>query len=266
MRRVDKEGMLFSSIFHMGVLFVMLLVSFFASAFKKQEQPHVFEMVELPQGEIMDAPIEEAPEVPTVQVKLPDWEPLPEPKVEKPKPKPVEVKPKPIEKKPEPKPVEKKPEPEPERKMISQAEFDKIYGKRPDPKPVKQTPPPTPPKVDTSKIEQQIRKTVMSVPSLSLSQSSPVSETSAERIWKSQLAAALKRLWEQVRSELPGGTSVRISFTVSSGGSLGNIKVLRSSGNRGFDQLGVNTLRRLGAFSPPPDRKPQSLTIEFTLD
>jgi len=263
MHRVDKEGMLFSSIVHLGAILVMLLVSFLASAFKTLPPPHIFEMVEMPEGALTEAIPQDVPEVKAIEIKLPEWED-PEPQPVKPKPQVVE----PPKQKPKPKPVEQKPEPKPEKlKQVSWEEYVRLQGERPEPKQSKpRTPPPTPPKVDVSKIEQQIRKTVMSAPTLSLSQTSPMAESSAERVWKSQLAAALDRLWKQVRSELASGTRVRISFTVSPGGRLGNIRVLRSSGNRSFDQLGVNTLHKLGSFSPPPDRKAQNLTIEFALD
>lgn len=60
---------------------------------------------------------------------------------------------------------------------------------------------------------------------------------------------------------------VKVAFTLQDDGRLSNIRLLQSSGYHSLDQAALNTLKRLGKYSPPPAgvNRQISTTIVFSL-
>ena len=56
---------------------------------------------------------------------------------------------------------------------------------------------------------------------------------------------------------------VRVEYQVSAGGSIGAIKIIRSSGNRAFDDSVLKAFRTVGAIGPRPDGLNDSRTANF---
>lgn len=67
----------------------------------------------------------------------------------------------------------------------------------------------------------------------------------------SKLRRALRYPAEAKRQKLRG--EVHVSFTVSSGGGVGSIRVVRSSGSSVLDRAAIETVRRAAPFPPIPD-------------
>ena len=260
-----KKAALFSGLLHLFALLFLILGVIFSSLFAKEEEPYIFEMVALPESVQAIEPETFEP-IPELTVDIPEIEPIeipepePEPIVETPPP----PKPKPVVQPPPPKPEPVKEEPKP--KIISFDEFVKEHGK---PEPPKEMPKPRPRqarKIDTSKIEKNLRKTIMSVPELSLSTTSTVEDTDAMRQWRSFLAARLDALWKQSQTEGTAGKSVKVSFYISSGGSISSVKVVQSSGLPDLDSIGIDTVLRLGNFQPPPSGNGETITVLFKVE
>jgi TonB family protein len=271
-----KKAALFSGLLHLFGLLFLILAVIFSSLFAKEEEPHIFEMVSLPESmEIVEAATMEPspeimvdiPELEPIEIPQPELEPVKEPP---PPPKPEPVIQKPVERTPPPVPVEKPPEPkkeEPKPKIISFDDYKREHGapKAPPPEafkpqPVKRRP------IDTSRIEDKLRKTIMGVPELTLTSTSSVVDTDAMKAWRSLLAAHLDALWKQIETKGTAGKSVLISFYISSGGSISSIKIVRASGLSQLDNLGIQTVRNLGSLQPPPSGKGETVTVLFKVE
>lgn len=273
-----KKAALFSGILHLTTLLILVLGVVFSSLFAKEEDPYVFEMVDLPESVQTFQP-ESVEPIPDIQIELPEFPPIeiPEPEPEPvreetppPEPQPevqrpvvqrpvVQPPPVPVEK---PKPVEEKPKLE----IINKAEFDKKY---PRPDPVKVTPKPPvrqPRKIDTSKIEENLRESLMSLPNLTLTSQTTIADTDAMKQWRSLLARRLDQLWKQSKTEGTSGKSVRVSFIVSAGGAISSVKIVESSGLPDLDSVGLNTVRQISSFQPPPTGKAETITVTLKVE
>lgn len=270
-----KKAALFSGLLHLSALLFLVLGVIFTSLFAKKEEPYIFEMVALPESMEISEALRVDP-IPELSVDLPEFEPVeipqpePEPVIESPpppKPEPVVRQKPPVQtpppvavERPKPKPEPKKEEPKP--KIISYEDFVKEHGKPEAPK----TPPPTPKpvkprKIDTSKIEKNLRQSIMSVPELSLTTTTTAVDTDAMMRWRSLLAARLDALWKQSSTQGTAGKSVRVSFYISSGGAISNVRVVQSSGIGELDAIAMDTVLRLGSFQPPPSGKGDTVTV-----
>ena len=159
----------------------------------------------------------------------------------------------------EPKP---EPKPEPKLEIISFDQYKKDHGAPVAPKVIpKPTPKPQTRKLNTSKIEENLRKSIMGVPELSLTTTSTSVDTDAMKNWRSLLAARLDALWKQIETKGTAGKSVRVSFFISAGGAVSSIKVVRASGLPQLDNLGIQTVRSLGSFQPPPSGRGETVTV-----
>ena len=277
-----KKAALFSGLLHLFALLFLVLGVVFSGLFAKEEEPHIFEMVALPNAsQIMEEMTFEPLPVPTVDIpeeepielpEPPPPEPEPEPEPVQEVPPPPEPEPQPViqETPPPPVPVEKpkpqpKPEPKPKPKLISFDDYEKEHGKieAPDLKEIQQTKPKPRPKIDTSKIEQRIREAVSSVPVMAedVLTSSATADTDVMKAWRSMLAASLDRLWKQIDTKGAAGKGVRVSFFISAGGAISSVKVISSSGLSQLDSLGIQTVQRLGSFQPPPSGKGETVTV-----
>lgn len=245
-----KKAALFSGLLHLFALLFLVLGVIFTNLFARDEEPFIMEMVALPESmEIVEAetvdPIEE------LSLDIPEFEPV---EIEPPEPEPVIEMPPPV-------PVEKqKPE------LITFDQFVEDYGK-PEPSPIPDKPKPKvirPRKIDTSKIEKNLQQ--LSVTELSMTSTTTTVDTDAMKNWRSLLAARLDTLWKQSETKGTAGNSVRISFYISSGGSISSVKIIRSSGISELDDVGKSTVFNLGSFQPPPSGKGETITVLFKVE
>ena len=270
-----KKAALFSGLLHLFALLFLVLGVIFSNLFAKKEDPHVFEMVALPestqipeemtfepvQAPTVDIPEEEPLELPEPPPPEPEPEPIPEPPPPEPEPQPVIR-----EAPPPPTPVEQpKPEPKPKPKIISIEDFEKEHGKieEPDAAEIERARPKPKPrqKIDTSKIEENIRKTVASVPEMSSSTPTTTVDTDAMKNWRAILASLLDARWKRIETKGTAGKSVHVSFYVSVGGGISSVKVISSSGIPQLDSQAIQTVQGLGNITPPPSGKGETVTV-----
>ena len=108
----------------------------------------------------------------------------------------------------------------------------------------------TPPKVS-------INPSNFKLPPIKLSQATPssssVSPTEMNR-YLSRIKLKMEGVWRTMltQANLISGGEVRLSFRVSTTGSLISPKIARSSGNPSLDRLVLEVARRAGNFGPPP--------------
>ena len=275
-----KKAALFSGLLHLFALLFLVLGVVFSGLFAKEEEPHIFEMVALPNAaQVMEEMTFEPLPVPTVDI--PEEEPIELPEPPPPEPEPVQETPPPPQPEPEPQPViqetppppvpvekpkpEPPPEPKPKPKLISFDQYEKEHGKieAPDLKEIQKATPKPRPKIDTSKITQRIRDAVSSVPVMAedVLTSSAAADTDVMKAWRSMLAASLDRLWKQIETKGTAGKGVRVSFYISPGGAISSVKVISSSGIPQLDSLGIQTVQRLGSFQPPPSGSGETVTV-----
>ena len=278
-----KKAALFSGLLHLFALLFMMLGVIFANLFAKEEEPHIFEMVALPESALMAEEMTFEP-LPEVSVDIPEPEPIelpppPEPEPEpvqetppppKPEPQPVIQEtppppPVPVEKPPEPKP---EPKPKPKPKIITLDQYEREHGEIKDPpkEAYKPTPKPQRRNIDTSKIEQEIKRITSGVPDLIIDAPPAAVDNDAMRNWRALLAARLDALWKQIDTKGAAGKSVRVSFLISAGGSISSVKVISSSGIPQLDSLGVQTVQRLSSFMPPPSGKAETVTVRLKVE
>ena len=76
----------------------------------------------------------------------------------------------------------------------------------------------------------------------------------------------LKEKLEQAH-EPPVGVSeklsVRVEFMLAVDGSISQVHVVRSSGNKDFDQSVLDAFKRVRSVGPRPDGRSESITLEF---
>ena len=76
----------------------------------------------------------------------------------------------------------------------------------------------------------------------------------------------LKQKLEQAH-EPPVGVSdklsVRVEFMLAVDGSISQVRIVRSSGNRDFDQSVLDAFKRVPPIGPRPDGRSEPLTLEF---
>lgn len=304
---ITKRALIYSSVLHLAGLLFLILAALFSTLWAQEEEPYIFEMVELPDPDRILVPEPSLPEpepVPEPEPELPEPEPEPEPvpepepepvpepepepepvpePVEEPPPPPVEEPPpppppppKPVEKPPPPKPVEKppppkpveKPPPPPEKpkpKIISYDDFVKRVGAPETPKTIPAKPKKAP-KIDTSRIERNLRQSIMSVPELSVSTPSSSAQTDEMLAWRRLLAARLDQEWKKTNTSGTVGRSARVQFHVSAGGAISNVRVISSSGFADLDKNAILTVRSLGIFQPPPNRQGVTITVTFKVE
>lgn len=276
---ITKKAALFSGLLHLFALLFLVLAVIFSDLFAREEEPHIFEMVALP---VSDQLIEELSLEPIqeVTIDIPEPEPIDLPPPPEPQPEPVQETPPPPEPKPQPVvertppppvPVEKpKPEPKPEPpkpKIITRSQFEQEHGKIEKPKPRAPEPPkPQTRKIDTSKVINQINKIASSFPDIVIDAPTAVADTDAMKQWRGMLATRLAALWKQIETKGTAGRSVRVSFLVSAGGSISSVKVINSSGISQLDNLGIETVRRLGNVMAPPSGKAETVTVRLKVE
>lgn len=178
---------------------------------------------------------------------------VPDPTV---KPKPQKIQPK-----PEPKPVQK-PAPKPKPKP------------KPVPKPV-QKPKPTPKPINQVRGERNVK----SPNQINSKSSGPAVNTSKKVVgnaqgktidsYRTQLRRAIERQKRYPRRAQMMNKQgvVRISFTLNANGSLSNIRVSKSSGNKDLDNAALKAVQKAHSVGPRPANMEANVTVglEFSL-
>lgn len=212
-------------------IFVLVVVLHGALFFSKNEKHEVVIPVEKQQIQKIDlSQITLKPEPEPEPVKEPEIEP--EPKVE---PEPIQepkVEPEPVvEPKPTPKPIVK---PKP----------------KPKPKPKKKIQPKKKPKKKTKKVKTPVKKpSVQARPKLSA--------TKVRRV-KASYKASVKALIEARKyypkqaKRLKQQGVVTVRFTILANGKITNIKVIGNAKYKRLNQGAIETLKKIGKFSPIP--------------
>ena len=279
---ITKKAALFSGLLHMFALLFLVLAVIFADLFAKEEEPHVFEMVALPVSDQMFEELTYEP-IQEVTVDIPEPEPIELPPPPEPRPEPVQRQPPPPKPQPQPQPVVErkppppvpveKPEPEPEpeppkREIITRSQFEQEHGKIEKPKPRDPEPPKPQPRkrIDTSKVINQINQIANSFPDIVIDAPVNTLDSDVMKQWRTMLAARLGTLWKQVDAKGGSGRTVRVSFLVSAGGSISSVKVIKSSGIVQLDNLGIDTVRRLGSVSPPPSGNAETVSVGLKVE
>ena len=253
-----------------GALFVLILsYAMFSDLFKSEpEKLEPFTLMPPPPETISETPKAQAPAPETVeQIKvkpiknLKEIELPPEPEVaELPEPAP-EPTPKP-EPKPQPKPEKPKPQtakdsnkahPAPPKK-VSAADFFK--NRKP---PTAKTPKQKPAKPDLSPVKATQNLANASAAAQSFSNAPSSAEMGS---YESEVIALLRRHWVPPEACAGMDLAVAVSFTINANGKAVNFKIIKSSGERVFDESVERVLKTL-AFRSPPRGKPVSLAINF---
>lgn len=97
----------------------------------------------------------------------------------------------------------------------------------------------------------------------------PGTEQSAPAVDGSQVASYWERLVAQLRTVhekpagLDDGLQARVEFTLRADGTVGDVRILRSSGNELFDASVVAAFRRLGGLGIPPAGSTGTQQITF---
>ena len=85
----------------------------------------------------------------------------------------------------------------------------------------------------------------------------------------SQVQAKLDRVWRRLQSsaDLGFGGEARLSFRISSNGTLVSVRISRPSGNRALDELVMKVSRSVGNVGRPPGGKLDSdLEVPFVVN
>ena len=243
-----------SVILHLVVVFALLLGVIIETLKPKEEELHVFQMVNPPSQNatqrLTPPPVTPEQMEPTDMelTDIPDLAEIPEPTPPEP------VKPAPV---PTPTPVKPKPkEPAP----MSYKEFlEKNPIKEPKPR---QAP------VQKPRPEIKITPDVFRVPDAVIpspsDQSSP-QELDALRRYVGQISAMLNRAWVKPGSLAGRDIKVVAIFYVDSSGRISNIRFQPGSGNAAFDTSVKAAFAKIRTAGPTPTGKGQEIRISFNM-
>lgn len=160
------------------------------------------------------------------------------------------------------------PKPKPQERLTAE-EFQKKYGKKnktlPSSKVAKNQAKPKP--VTPKKIGKGVKIGVVGGTG-SAAGAGGTALTAAER---NQMDAYFALLAQRIREaqEKPAGLSselvVRVEFQVYANGNIGAVKVIRSSGNRAFDDSVLKAIRSVRSIGDRPDGKSGAKTADFRM-
>ncbi|MCH8473891.1 MAG: TonB C-terminal domain-containing protein [Opitutales bacterium] len=261
MRKQDKQALGAAIAIHILFFFGFSFLYWFQT--EEPEEPFVFEVVQPPSPPEESLPEEtfQEPEASAERIRpsfeVPDLGNLDEVPI----PVSRERERRAVRPDPEPQP---EPEPEPERpQRMSIEDFQREHG---EPRPQRQ---PRPQRTERREIERQ----VIRAPSPRIEEhtlerveeSSPRPHTEAQRDelqrYFDRLHAAIYRQWLASSPNFPPGLETRIRFTVSAGGQISNVEIVRSSGNEAFDR----SVRQAMLSLPTVGRVPTNETLRPTL-
>ncbi len=240
-----------SVILHLVVLFALLLGVIIEALKPKEEELHVFQMVDPASQNVAqpNPPLDVPEEMQEPELDLPDIPAL-TPPPEPPPPQPVEP-----TAPPTPAP------PKPKDQSMSYEEFIKQN-------PIKTPKPPKPPtRKPIEKIE--IKPDVFRVPdtyipSQSNQQMSPQQQDAIRR-YVGQISAMLNRAWVKPGSLAGRDLKVVAIFYVDSSGRISNIRFQPGSGNAAFDTSVKAAFAKIRTAGPTPTGKGQEIRISFNM-
>jgi TonB family protein len=271
-----REGRVFRFSLFAHVFVALSCAAFgFLPSCEEEEKVHVFELASASPFP-SDLPTPQVPTPPKVV------EPTPMPPKPTPPPKPVVRKPTPPKPKPTPpKVVEPKPTPPPPKPVVRKPTPPKLKPKPvtpqtvsidqfrkthqlPKPSPRKPTPPPRKPvpQIDDSKYS-------LPAPRLGNTPTRSTVSPSVLNAYLSQVQSKMDRIWKrlQASTELGFGGEARLSFRISSNGTIISAKLSKRSGNKALDDLVLRVGRTVGNVGPPPGGKLDSdLEIPFVVN
>ena len=239
LNRKESRVFRFSLVGHGFVALGCAVFGFLPSCEEEEEKIHIFEL----------ASASPFPTIPAPQPPTP-------PRVVEPKPTPPKVvKPKP----PPPKVVKPKPQPS---RTVTFSQFKQDH-KLPDPPTRKPKPAPTKPvpRIDGSKY-------TLPAPKLGTPSRSSVPQSVLDA-YLSQVQAKMDRVWKRLQSstDLGFGGEARLSFRISSNGTILSARLSKHSGNKALDDLVLRVSRSVGKVGPPPGGKLDSaLEIPFVVN
>lgn len=253
LNRRESRVFRFSLAGHGFIALGCAVFGFLPSCEEEEKKVHVFEL----------ASASPFPTIPAPQSPVPPRVVEPKPVPPKPIP-PKAVVPEPTPPKPKPKPQVTKPKPKPQTpKTVS---FEQFRKKRKLPAPPTREPKPVPikpvPRIDGSKYTLPILK-LGNTPSRS---TVPQSVLDA---YLSQVLANMDRVWKKLQSsaDLGFGGEARLSFRISSTGTIISAKLSKRSGNKALNDLVLRVSRAVGNVGPPPGGKLDSdLEIPFVVN
>ena len=271
LNRKESRVFRFSLVAHGFVALVCAVFGFLPSC-EEEKEVHVFELAsaspfpaDLPPVQPPQPPTPPKPTPPKVVEPKPTPPKVVEPKPTPPKvvrPKPAPQKPKPTPPKVTPKPTPPKPTPPP----LVTVSFDQFKKDHKLPEPPARKPNPTPaPRVD------RIDSSRFSLPAPTLGDNPSPSTVppSVLNAYLSQVQSKLDRVWKRLQesTDLGFGGEARLSFRVSSNGTILSARLSKRSGNKALDDLVMRVSRMVGNVGPPPGGKlDSSLEIPFLVN
>lgn len=236
----------------------IFVIGFLPSCEQKPKEVHVFELASVSPTPLIEEFVKAKPTPPSPAPKpkvLPKSPPIQTPTQPTPKPKPKKP---PVTPKPET--PKAKPTTTPKPKPISYQEFRHKQNLPSPPKPS-----PISPKIQPVRLNPQDFLLPQIKVTSSPNSSSAIS-ASAVNQYLAKVKSRLEGIWRQLLLDSPlhSGGEARLSFRISSSGSLVSAKLSKSSGNASLDRLVLEVARRSGVFGPPPGgRLDSALEIPF---
>lgn len=254
--KLPKDQPFWTSVILHLVVLVGLFLATIIETLKPKEKQHVFEMVS-PPGEQSTAAAEPPSEPPPPDIAMPELPPVPEMADV---PEPVEPPPEPAPPPPKPKPAPDKPKP----KVMTEAEFQKQFGR---PEPRQQTTQARPrPSVNAPRIE--VPKLVApSNPSSSAASEQPLTQQQMSELGKysARLRSRIDTAWAKPGSLAGVRVAATVIFDVSASGRVTNARLKPGSGNSAFDQSVLAAFRKVVSAGPTPTGQGHSFTMTFRM-
>lgn len=247
---------------HVFLGFGIFIFSFLPSCEEEPEQIHVFELAAsapVPPSETKKVKVNQVPPKPST--------PAP-PKVEQKKP-PTPPPVKPQKNIPKPTPPAPKTKPKPKQTVQTQTKpksisFEEFRKSQNLPRPTTKT------KIKPASIEPiKLNPQDFQLPEIKVASSKNQNQGISPNMVNQYLAAVkakLEQTWRQLLSEssLSAGGEARLSFRISSTGTLISVKLSKSSGNPTLDRLVLAVAQRSGSVGRPPGGRLDSvLEIPF---
>ena len=268
LNRRESRVFRFSLVGHGFVALACAVFGFLPSC-EEEEEVHVFELASASPFPADLPAVQPPPPLPPVDPAPPE---VAQPKPPPPKPKPTPpktVQPKPTPPKPKPTPpktVQPKPTPRPKPQPPRRVSFSQFKKDHKLPDPPTRKPKPTPnkpaPRIDVSKYG-------LGTPKLGNTSSRSTVPPSVLNAYLSQVQTKMDRVWKklQASTDLGFGGEARLSFRITSNGTIVSAKLSKRSGNQALDDLVLRVSRSVGNVGAPPGGKLDSaLEIPFVVN
>jgi TonB family protein len=273
--RANSPSSLFLSLSLHGFVVAALVLFTWFTALRQQDAPVIFELVAGPptNPEALEAPALGNSASP-IKLEIPKLElvptmPEPEPVVETP-PEPVPPKPAPKAKPKEPEKPKADASLTKEVKQAQRMSYQEYLKKHPTPKqapssPKTTTKPAKVPKIDTQGIAQGVKGgSTANTKGGGGGKALTREQQDAMNTYISMLIQELKRAHEP-----PPGVSdrleARVTFDITASGAILNPRIVKSSGDREFDQSVIEAFLRMRSIGPTPNRRSDTWTVTFKM-